>query len=189
MLAKYLKTFETAREVGIPVVGYISDPGSKDFVNSIKVMLCPDEQVNCDKCEKESPRPCDAVNQLCDGTIFERRLKPGFRSALFTSKSKILEFYKDHEVLACYLSIGPEVARLEIPMWVAKDTELLNRVHAVCYDQAVKGRGYPVALAQAHERAVVRNQDRAAFFGMIEQSFIKHGIPVSYSLKRISKGY
>ncbi|MDH7481717.1 MAG: DNA double-strand break repair nuclease NurA [Armatimonadota bacterium] len=189
VLAQYLKVFETAREKRIPIVGYISDPGSKDFVNSLRIMLCPDEQVDCDKCGREPPRPCDAVNQLSDGVIFERRLEPGCRSALFTSRSKILAQYGEHEVQACYLNLGQEVARLEIPKWVAEDDELLNMVHAVCYDQAEKGRGYPVALSQAHERAVVTAKDKAEFFELIKHFFVKHGVRVSHSLKRISKGF
>lgn len=42
--------------------------------------------------------------------------------------------------------------------------------------QVQKGYGYPVALAEAHNQAVVRGSDRARFFGLLEQQLIKAGL-------------
>ena len=42
--------------------------------------------------------------------------------------------------------------------------------------QVQKGYGYPVALAEAHNQAVVRGGDRASFFGLLEQQLIKAGL-------------
>ena len=152
-------------------------------------MLCDHEVVDCDKCDPDDPKPCEAVGRLKDTFIFNKRLAGGKRSVLFTSGSKILKDYREHNVRAFYLDTGRETARIEVPEWVANDPELINLTHAVCCDQAQKGRGYPVALAEAHEHAVVRGPERAAFYEMIERSFIKHGAPISRSMKRISKNY
>ena len=192
VLAEHLRAFDAARDLGIPIAGYISDPGSKDFINSMRVMLCDQPDVDCDTCPyKDDPRaaPCDAIARLKDSSFLRTKLSSGSRSVLFTSSSTILDSYGDHRILAFYLNVGREIARIEVPQWIAEDDHLLNLVHAVCFDQAQKGRGYPIALAEAHEQAVVKGPERRAFFEMLERSFVKHGARVSHSLKRISKGY
>ena len=192
VLSQYLHTFEVAEELGIPIAGYISNPGSRDFVNSMRVMLCDQSPIDCDLCkhkERNEVPPCDAIARLKDSTVLTDRLRGGKRSILFGSNSSILEKYGRHKVQAFYMDVGRETIRIEVPQWVAKDASLLNLVHGVCYDQAQKGRGYPIALSEAHEHAVVRGPERRAFYEMVERSLMKHGVRLNYSLKRISKGY
>ena len=192
VLAEYLHAFDEAERLGVPVAGYVSEPGSRDFVNSMRVMLCDQSPIDCDKCDykqRDEAPPCDAIARLKDATVYRELLADGQRSVLFTSTSKILERYRQHKVRAFYIDAGREIVRIEIPEWVGMNRELMNLTHAVCYDQAQKGRGYPVALAEAHEHAVVRGPERAAFYDMIERSFIKHGARVTRSFKRIAKGY
>ncbi len=192
VLQEYLSAFEAARDLGVPIAGYVSDPGSRDFVNSMRVTLCDQPSVNCDLCahrQQNEPAPCDKLARLKDSSVFGNRLAAGERSVLFTSKSSILDQYGEHRTLAFYMNVGREIARVEVPKWVADDKAMLGLVHAVCMDQCGKGRGYPVALAEAHEHAVVRGPERRAFYQLVERSFMKHGAKVSYSLKRISKGY
>ncbi|MHB1000392.1 MAG: DNA double-strand break repair nuclease NurA [Armatimonadota bacterium] len=191
-LNEYLRALNEAKEYGIPVAGYISDPGSRDFVNSMKIMLCDQSPIDCDKCkyraDGDTP-PCDAVNRVKDSTVYNQRLKSGERSILFTSASKILKDYGDHVIRVFYLNVGREIIRVEIPLWVASDERLLNLTHTVCFDQAQKGRGYPVALSEAHEHAVVKGPERKAFYEMVERAFVKYGARVTRSFKRMSKNY
>jgi hypothetical protein len=42
--------------------------------------------------------------------------------------------------------------------------------------QVHKGYGYPVAIAEAHNQAVVRGGDRTRFFALLERQMIKAGI-------------
>ena len=189
ILGKYLQAFDVAKELGIPVAGYISDPGSRDFVNSMRIMLCAEEAIDCDKCPHMGEKPCDAVAHLKDSIVCKGRLEDGSRSALFTSTSSILGRYREHKIRAFYMNAGREIVRIEVPEWVVSDPGLLDLTHAVCYDQARKGRGYPVALAEAHEHAVIRGPERRAFFEMVERSFAKHGARITFSLKRQSKGW
>jgi len=164
---------------------------SRDFTNSMRVMLCDMPDVNCDRCPHPdiADRPCERLGRLTDRAVYGRRLKQGERSVVFTSQSRILESYGEHKIGAFYLSVGMEIARIEIPTWVAESPRLLNGIHSVCSDQAGKGQGYPVALSEAHDKAVVRGPERRAFYEILERSMIKHGAPVTRSLKRISKGY
>jgi len=189
IVGEYLQALDMARELGIPVAGYISDPGSRDFINSMRIMLCDQEIIDCDMCPHAEAKPCDAVAHLKDSIVCKTKLNDGTRSALFTSKSSILERYREHEIKAFYMNAGREIVRIEVPEWVASDQALVDLTHAACYDQANKGRGYPIALAEAHEHAVIHGPDRKAFFEMVERSFAKHGARISLSLKRQSKGW
>ena len=191
-LEEYLKVFDTAREMGVPIAGYISDPGSRDLCNCVKVMLCDQEPIDCDRCSHKAAGeipPCEGVGRLKDSSLFKERLRGGKRSVLFGSRSSILDRYREHRVGAFYVDAGLEVVRIEVPEWVASDVGMMDLVHGVCLDQAVKGRGYPIALSEAHEHAVIHGADRKAFYEMVERSFLKHGAKITYSLKRISKGY
>jgi hypothetical protein len=42
--------------------------------------------------------------------------------------------------------------------------------------QVQKGYGYPVALAEAHNQAVVRGGDRSRFFALLEREMVKAGL-------------
>ena len=72
---------------------------------------------------------------------------------------------------------------------MASDATLLDRVHAIVYDQAMRGQGYPVALARAHEQAVVKASDRRVFLDMVEQMLQKSELPALNSRKRASKEF
>jgi hypothetical protein len=103
-------------------------------------------------------------------------LKPGQRSLIWKSAAKILEVYGDHAVYFCYIHMGSEVARVEFPAWVAGDPALLDSALSLTMTQVQKGYGYPVALAEAHNQAVVRGGDRARFFAILEQQMIRAGL-------------
>jgi NurA-like 5'-3' nuclease len=124
---------------------------------------------------------------VTDRILFSRVLNPGERSSLFESSSRILESYADHNIYFFYLNIGEEIARVEIPKWVAEDGGLLNLVHTLIFDQAKKGNGYPAALIEAHEQAVVKGKDRDFFFELIREALIKSDFKVTVSRKGLSK--
>lgn len=191
MLKMYLEHLDTLRAHRVPLAAYISAPGSTDVVNVLRVGLCLYSFANCDFCEykhKPDPLPCAPIEGVTDAMLFARLLSHvGERSALFRSASSILAEYGEHEVCFFYLNVGAEIARVEMPRWVAEDKELLDLVHSGVADQAEKGRGYPVALAEAHAQAVVRSAEREAFYRMMEDTFIRSGVPVRLSLKARTK--
>ncbi len=190
ILGRFLKAMDALHRLGVPVAGYISSPGSTDVINALRVGLCPYPFANCDRCEwlqrSESP-PCAVIEGVTDAQLFERLLKPGERSTLFASNSQILSEYGDHRIYFFYLHAGLEIARVEIPQWVAENDEWLNLIHAVIYDQGQKGRGYPVALAEAHDQAVVRGPERELFYEMLEAALVRQGMKVSMTFKLMAK--
>lgn len=127
-----------------------------------------------------------------DRLLFARLLQPGERSARFRTRSKIEAYYEahgcsQHRTCFCYVNAGSEVVRLEMPEWVATDEALLDLVHAVCLDQSEKGQGYPRALTEAHELAVVRGADRISFYETLERMLVQSRLPVVVTRKALAK--
>jgi hypothetical protein len=189
IIEPFIRIMDELRSLRIPIAGYISFPGSTDVINTLRVGLCPEKVSYCNQCPyTHLPElPCAPIEEVTDRILFSRVLKPGERSAVFESSSKILELYVEHHIYFFYLNIGEEIARVEIPKWVAKDDKLLNLVHAVIFDQAKKGGGYPVALSEAHEQAVVRAKDRDFFFELIREALVEADFKVTVSRKGLSK--
>ena len=128
------------------------------------------------------------VAGLQDGELFSNLLGQGERSALFASQSFIVsKRYGEHGVYFFYLRLDDEIARVEIPQWVARDESLLNLAHSLVLDQCQRGQGYPVALSEAHEQAVVTGADRENFWQLVESSLVEEHLPSPSSAKSQSK--
>ena len=178
-----------SRDRRLAVASYISFPRSTDVVNVLRVAICPNEIPDCDRfCPPGKERDCEAVAGVRDRDLFLNLLKSGERSALFISPSKIVrERYGDHRVHFLYLRTEDEVARIELPQWVAENDDLLNLTHSLVLDQCRRGHGYPVALSEAHEQAVVTGADRENFWELVESSLVAGHIPSPTSAKSFSK--
>lgn len=183
-LKDYLETLSQFKEARIALASYISASASTESTNFLRILVCPYDPINCDKCKD---LPCAKVEGVLDRFIFEDSLKVGERSILFESRSKILKEYAEHKIHFFYLNVGSEIARIELPQYVAEDQELLSQVHSLVFDQAQKGKGYPVSLMEAHEQAVVKTRDKELFFQMIEKELVKSGRVIKKSEKSGSK--
>lgn len=189
---KYLEAMrQLADKIPLALASYISFPRSTDVVNTLRLALCPHDLADCDKYCGETPigkRPCDAVAGVQDRDLFSNLLGEGERSALFTSQSKIVrENYGAHTVHFFYLKLEDEIARVEVPQWVAQDGSKLELTHALMLDQCRRGQGYPVALSEAHEQAVVTNSDKANFQQLVEMLMSGEHMNTSASAKSRSK--
>lgn len=189
ILTDYLACLEQGNQQGIPLIGYISRPRSRDVVNALRVGLCPEEAPNYDRCpyERDEQPPCAQIEGLTDRRLFANLLKVGERSQVFGSTSRILNKYGVHRIGFFYLHVGSEIVRIELPQWVSANAPLLDLVHAVAYDQAQKGMGYPVALAEAHQQAVVRGAERDLFYDMVTAVFRQRGAHTAVSPKNLRK--
>lgn len=188
-LTDYLACLDQGRRQGVPIIGYISRPRSRDVVNALRVGLCPEDAPNYDRCpyERDDRPPCTQIEGLTDRRLFAKLLKAGERSQVFGSASRILNKYGAHRIGFFYLHVGSEIVRIELPQWVGTDAALLDLVHAVAYDQAQKGMGYPVALAEAHQQAVVRGAERDLFYDMVTAVFRQRGAAMAVSPKNLRK--
>ena len=192
-----MKSMEALRKARVPVAGYISDPGSADVVNGLRVGLCPEQPPDCDRCPWKLKQvqeqeglfgiPCEPIAGVTDDVLYARKLRKGERSGVFGSTSKILDEYGKHRICFFYINTGWEIGRVEIPLWIAKDRELLDLVHATVFDQAEKGKGYPIVLSESHERAVVRGADREIFYKFLKDTFVKNDVKAEISIKQLKK--
>jgi hypothetical protein len=173
----------------LALASYISFPRSTDVLNILRVAVCPNNVPDCDKqCPPGKVRDCDGLAGVRDRDIFIDLLEDGERSALFISPSKIVkEHYGEHRVYFFYLRVGDEIARIEIPQWVAENIALLELTHSLVHDQCKRGQGYPAALSEAHEQAVVTGADRENFKELVESALIEERLPILSSGKSLSK--
>lgn len=190
---EYVAELEALRRLAtdgpLMLASYISSPGGSEVVNALRVSFChPDSAVCRDQCwgRRTAHRRCDLVTGIRDAHLFEF-LRAGERSSLFGSRQKVLESYGDSRVSFFYLNAGPEIARVEVPAWVANDPALVDLVHALVYDQCGRGFGYPVALMEAHEQAVVSEADRQEFWQLVRLALAGQALPESGSAKAFSK--
>ncbi len=182
-ITRFCEMLRTAQANSTPVAGYISRPGARDVVGALRLTLCGEG------CAHDARGLCAPLSHLTDAQVFARLLpRPGDRSPVFGSAARSLAHYPDAQRVAFfYLNAGPEVARIEVPQWVAADCDFLDRVHALCFDQAQKGQGYPVALSEAHEQAVVRGPERDAFQTLVQNAFVRQQLPVLQTRKALAK--
>lgn len=132
-------------------VWYTSQPQGRDLVNLVRVA--------------SGETSTDLYKTITDADILAGWLEPGYRTALFFSGAEIAAYYPEQvRPVFFYINTGDEIARVEIPAWMAHKPELCDYISGVLLDQCTKGQGYPICLAEAHEHAVVRSADRELFF-------------------------
>jgi hypothetical protein len=190
-LKEFLSCLDRFHTLGIPLVSYISYPGARDVVNSLRVWLCTQGEMDCTRCPSADVEEfCMALREIRDRDLFGF-LQDGERSDVFGSRSAILDGYGPHRIRFFYMNVGGEVVRLEGPQWVTDDSEALRLVQALIYDQAQRSAiypPYPPALQEAHEEALISGSDRRLVQLLVERSLAEQGIVYSGSAKSGSKG-
>ncbi len=189
VLRQFVGVLDEFRRRDQPVAAYISAPGANELMNMLRVSVCdfPERglEINCDHCRTQAGRTpaCDILPNVPDRALLTAiaRLQPGERTAVYHSRSSILKEYDrddsgDQKICFFYLNAGREIARVEIPQWVAADLDHLDLVHSVIYDQCNLGRGYPVVLQEAHEAAVLSMADRRMIELAVEEALSNVGI-------------
>lgn len=159
----------------LSVGAYISGSRSSDVVNSLRALAGGDA--------RSWPGS--------DGHLFAGRLGDGQRSAVFRAASERVRrveesFAGQHEVCFFYLRVGDDVSRVELPRWAATG-EQISRLHATLIDQCQRCDGYPRALQEAHEQAVISGSDRQAFSRALEAEAARHGLRSRMNSKQTSK--
>ncbi len=179
----------------LALASYISRPRSTDVVNVLRLAECPHAELDTLGCDRicgrggSGHKECSQVAEgVQDSDLFEHLLQPGERSDLFLTQSSVVsQHYGSHKIAFFYLNVGEELARVEIPVWVAEQPEALDFAHALLLSQCEKGRGYPVALAEAHEQAVVTFAAREHFWQLVERAMEHRRVPVAASEKSKAK--
>lgn len=167
----------------IPAVAYISSPKSKELVSILRLFLC--------KFNIPDTETYHEIDNTVDATLVASYVPVGYRTIVFQNKSPISLAYPDTlKTHFFYINLGQEVARVEFPAWIADNTALVDRLASFIKDQAEKGYGYPVALAEAHEQAVIKTIDRDFFYTYLDranQKYLSLQSPHPYSQKLLQK--
>lgn len=174
----YLQQLENFYGQKIPFLGYISLPNSTELLNLIRAYL------NDFKVCKTEGFDSDPIT---DADLMANFLQPYQFSNWFSSNVAAAKYYPDHlRPCFAYYHTGSEIARIELPSWILKNQELLQFCMQVVVDQSNKGYGYPVALAEAHQQAVIKTPDRNFFYQVINQIVPKNikVVNISHKLKQ-----
>jgi hypothetical protein len=190
ILSPILKAWQQMREIQVPVISYLSASRNVESLNFLRFLACPYPVPDCiSNCQNRIENlPCQVFESLRDTTLWATQLQPGQRSPIWRSNARILESYHDQTIYFCYVHVGTEIARIEFPAWVRENSAMLDQSLGLILAQVQKGYGYPVAIAEAHNQAVVRGGDRTRFFALLERQMIKAGIKnVAISYKEARK--
>ena len=196
---RLMKAMDRLAELGpkkqVSLAAYVSLPRSTEVINAARACLCPhsvslcgDPRTGCSN-RRSIQTPCDVANGLLDRDFFQTLLPKGFRSPVYLTNSSVSRQHYDtrHQVHFYYLNVGEEIARVEVPRWVIQDENLLSLGHSLILDQCRRGQGYPVAISEAHEQAVLNGQDRQIFKDLLARSLEYLGLPSYTSEKERSK--
>jgi len=178
ILPPILEAWQQLRAAGLPLMGYVSASRSVEGINFLRLLACPHPVPDCmTHCPNQAEKvPCKVFDPLRDTSLWATQLTPGQRSPLWRSNSRILELYKGQTIYFCYVHVGTEIARIEVPHWVAENQSMFDQALGLMLAQVQKGYGYPVAIAEAHNQAVIKGSDRARFFALLERQMIKAGL-------------
>lgn len=180
-----------AEQRPVMLAAYVSLPRTTEVANAIRCCLCPYDSRQCQEfCNnrRAAQAPCNVANGFLDRDIFTDYLEPGYRSPLYrTNPAAAQEYYGEQQVYFYYLNSGEEIARVEVPQWAAADKEMLALGHSMIVEQCQKGQGYPVAISESHEQAVINGSDRQLFRQMLIETLERQGLPTYISEKERSK--
>ncbi len=191
LIARYTELLQAFRDEAYPLASYVSMPATTEVVNLLRFVVGELDETPPNDVSVSAEGP--VLDGLLDRHVVDALLAPGERSATFGSTSHIQRSYPEGtEVCYFYLKVasptgGEEVGRVELPRWVADQPALVDRIHATVLRECDKGDGYPLALSEAHERAVIRGAEREAFFQLMERRFRRAGSSPTSSRKRRTK--
>ncbi len=172
LMKRYLGGLVHLHDAGALLGGYIDNPvRSKMVIRLLHLLSLAEEDI------KGDPLGSGDMEGLKDLDIFNLVLRPGDRSALMLQNSPRNLLYKkrgeNYEIAYFYVKVSSgyqdAIARVDIPMWVARDKQKVNELHSLVVSQsAMQGRNpYPYALTRADELAVVSSKDKMKLEEMI----------------------
>ncbi len=189
---EYFYLLEKQKSDGVPLVGYISSAHSQVVFNTLNLYLeelppslwdglgndlapaTGPKVVKAKKAKSQTPGGVFGRAGLVDADLFRHLLKPGERGPIFKTAIGRKPGEAHKQVLeTCFTyyhtPYSGEIARVEFGEWLMDKPGLLDNALGLVHNQYHAGQGYPVALMEAHEQAVLRGGDRALIRDMLEQ--------------------
>lgn len=195
IVRKYHGALVHLHDAGALLAGYVDNPArSRLVIRLLHLLSLPKDAI------KESDLGAGDLEGIRDVDLFSAVLKPGERSALMVQNSPHNLKYKkrgvNYEIAFFYLKVTSgyqdAIARVDVPMWVARDKRAVDELHALLLEQcAMQGRNpYPYALTRADELAVVTGRDKQKLEEMIRLEWRlnqPHIDPMVFSAKTFGK--
>jgi hypothetical protein len=174
---RYQRSIDTLKKAGVALAGFIDRSQSSDLLTLLSLTKWN---------EQDNRYP-----GLTDRDVFLNLLPPSHRSAIFRLHLSIgvPQQRRDRTIYFFYLKTGSEnqVARIEVPEWVAMDPALMELVHAGILRDGQATNGFPYSLIRAHELAVVTDSERQALDHWITTICLEHGLQLQPSQKAMTK--
>ncbi|MAU01783.1 MAG: hypothetical protein CL608_32000 [Anaerolineaceae bacterium] len=178
------------RHAGALLCGYIDRPGTSSVMTLLRSIFgLTDAHFNWKELGRRK-----ATQGLTDADLFSQILAPGERSAVFANISDPNDVFMAQDAAneVCFFYLNPglsgqNIARVDIPRWVAEDEGAVTAVHSLLIDQCRIMGNYPYVIARADEMAVVGRQDAGELNFMIDVIMERHGISNDITSKQGSK--
>jgi hypothetical protein len=178
-LTSYLSYLQKLYENRILIAGCISLPRSRDLINLIKFEI---------ESSRSAPLSTQDLLAFVDSDVLSTFLGVNQRSTVFKSNSNLTRAYPENVApYFFYCNVGYEILRVEIPAWIAQSQHHVTTIARIIFDQARKGYGYPISLAEAHEQAVIKGADRDFFYHLIMKMGFEHNKHFALSQKSLKK--
>lgn len=179
-----------ARKCNCLLAGYIDRPGKRSVITMLQTL-----DINKPGFDQDTLIKPPGGAALTDVQLFRHLLtEPGQRSRVFVDISQQNEQFSrndlDNEVCFFYINSGApgrQLARVDIPMWVAENPVLVDLVHSLVHNQCQIMGGYPYVLTRADELAVVGARDRENLEMMIATAMERYGLYGSVTAKQSGK--
>lgn len=190
VLQAWQNAMSEMRHCGALLAGYVVRPGKQSVLTMLDTLDIEESWFDPGVLEVR-----DDTLGLTDANLFRLLLEPGQRSAVFVDVSQHNEDFRkgDPANEVCFFYINParagrQIARVDIPMWVASEPSIVGVVQALIYDQCQIIGDYPYVLARADEIAVVGRHDQESLNTMIDNTMLRHGMMRAVTAKQGAKG-
>lgn len=172
---QYFDALKKLRHQNTIAAGYIDRPRNALLLRLLEI--APEEIQPKDAGEA---RP---LLGLLDTDVLAKVIKPGERSAIFGLLTRASREYRnDFALHFFYLNVSaregkPILVKVDIPAWVAANSEMVNSLHAALMGQCqiMNATSYPYALTRADEIAVVSMKDKQKVADMIANALWSRG--------------
>lgn len=170
---------EMSESTGNPVIGLIDSTSSSDltlmmhFMFGLKKSKLPDVYLFSDLKwgERTAAFLCDRDDRKGEGT-------PGVLDSYGRFRDRIAFFY--------IMTGKNRPARVELPAWV-HEKGMIDKIADIIRAESIIRVNYPDILMRAHEAALIRINEHAIFYGMLDNFCKTHGITFAKSAKNFHK--
>ncbi|MGV0023362.1 DNA double-strand break repair nuclease NurA [Phormidesmis priestleyi] len=162
----------------VPLVGYIDTSTAHDLTEMLRLL--------CNLPESKSLHDAQLISRAKNG-----EMQWGDRTPLFLcQRSGVLDQYQDQadRIAFTYLKTNKDSypVRLELPVWVY-EAGWHDRILDWVRGEVVIGGGYPYVIETADQVAVLKNEDRQVFYGLLQDWADKEDLKLRLSRKMVSK--